>query len=129
MATLPTAWIVTCPGCGCSITFAAIDPQVEHMDGKADAPPVTSGVLGCPCCGSAYRYSQNDIRHGVPGRENCRRKKEPGRPDGALLVAASVVAAIRLRGQEVKPSPQLTSTIKDSVRLAEMLLAELRQRT
>ena len=45
--------------------------------------------------------------------------------NGALLVAACIVAAIRLRGQEVKPSPLLTAVIKDSVTLARLVLAEL----
>jgi hypothetical protein len=44
---------------------------------------------------------------------------------GALLIAASVVAAIRLRGQDVKPSPKLTATIRDSIQLAELVLAQL----
>jgi hypothetical protein len=44
---------------------------------------------------------------------------------GALVVAASIVAAIRLRGGDVRPSPMLTSTIRDSVILAEMVLAEV----
>lgn len=45
--------------------------------------------------------------------------------NGALLIAASIVAAIRLRGQDVKPSPKLTATIKDSVELARLVLTEL----
>jgi hypothetical protein len=49
--------------------------------------------------------------------------------NGALLIAASIVAAIRLRGQEIKPSPKLTATIKDSVDLAQMVLAHLEGKT
>ena len=45
--------------------------------------------------------------------------------DGALLVAASIVAAIRMRGDEIKSSPKLTATINDSVRLARMVMAEM----
>jgi hypothetical protein len=48
--------------------------------------------------------------------------------NGALLIAASIVAAIRLRGQEIRPSPKLTATIKDSVNLAEMVLDQIRKR-
>jgi hypothetical protein len=44
---------------------------------------------------------------------------------GALLVAACIVAVIRLRGQEIKPSPKLTITIRESVQLARQVLAEL----
>ena len=52
---------------------------------------------------------------------------EKQRENGALLIAASIIAAIRLRGQEVRPSPQLTAVIKDSVMLARLVLAELRR--
>jgi hypothetical protein len=47
------------------------------------------------------------------------------RENGALLIAASIVAAIRLRGEPIKPSPKLTATIKDSIDLARRVLAEL----
>jgi hypothetical protein len=47
---------------------------------------------------------------------------------GGLLIAASIVAAIRLRGQEIKPSPKLTATIRDSVRLAQLVLAEIERK-
>jgi hypothetical protein len=45
--------------------------------------------------------------------------------DGALLVAASIVAAIRMRGEEIKSSPKLAATINDSVRLARMVMAAM----
>jgi len=41
------------------------------------------------------------------------------REDGAILIAASIVAAIRLRGEPIKPSPKLTATVSDSVQLAK----------
>jgi hypothetical protein len=50
------------------------------------------------------------------------------RENAAVLIAASIVAAIRLRGEPVKPSPKLTATIKDSVDLARMVLAEVERR-
>jgi hypothetical protein len=44
-------------------------------------------------------------------------------------VAASIVAAIRLRGEPIKPSPKLTATVSDAVHLARLVLAEIeRQR-
>jgi hypothetical protein len=43
---------------------------------------------------------------------------------GALLVAACIVTVIRLKGQEIKPSPRLTIAIRESVQLAQVL-AEL----
>jgi hypothetical protein len=47
---------------------------------------------------------------------------------GALLIAASLVAAIRLRGAEIKPSRKLTATISDSVQLAVLVWRELQGR-
>jgi hypothetical protein len=47
---------------------------------------------------------------------------------GALLIAASLVAAIRLRGDPVKPSPRLTAVITDSVQLAVLVWRELQGR-
>ena len=40
------------------------------------------------------------------------------RENGILVIAASIIAVIRLRGPEIKPSPKLVATIKDSVHLA-----------
>jgi hypothetical protein len=45
--------------------------------------------------------------------------------DGAVVVAASIVAAIRLRGEPITPSPKVVATISDSVRLARMVLANM----
>jgi hypothetical protein len=50
---------------------------------------------------------------------------DKAKENGAILIAASIVAAIRLRGQEIKPSPKLTVVVKESVQLARMVLAEL----
>jgi len=49
------------------------------------------------------------------------------RENGALVIAASIVAAIRLRGEPIRPSPKLTATIADSVQLARMVLEHLRR--
>ncbi len=46
------------------------------------------------------------------------------RENGALLIAACIVAAIRLRGEPIRPSPKLTATVQDSVELAKMVLRE-----
>jgi hypothetical protein len=50
---------------------------------------------------------------------------EKQREKGALLIAASIVAAIRLQGIDIKPSPKLTEVVKVSVELAWRVLAEL----
>jgi hypothetical protein len=49
------------------------------------------------------------------------------RETGALLIAASIIAAIRLRGEPMKPSPKLTATIAESVQLARLVLRELQR--
>jgi hypothetical protein len=47
------------------------------------------------------------------------------RERGALLIAACLIAAIRLRGEPIKPSPKLKSTIYDSVQLAVLVWREI----
>ena len=47
---------------------------------------------------------------------------------GALLIAASLIAAIRLRGEPIQPSPKLKATISDSVQLAVLVWRELQSR-
>lgn len=121
------AWVVTCTGCKCILTCFAIDPQLEHVRAES-LPPQSSAVVLCPCCDSPYRYSGSDISRGVPRRNpQCGLKTQNGL-NGALLVAATVAAAIRLDGAEVKASPKLTATVKDSVSLARLVMAEMTRR-
>jgi hypothetical protein len=47
------------------------------------------------------------------------------RENGALLIAACIVAAIRLRGELIQRSPKVMATISDSVHLARMGLVRL----
>jgi hypothetical protein len=47
------------------------------------------------------------------------------RENGALLIAASIVAAIRLRGKPIVRSPKVLATISDAVQLARLVLQEL----
>jgi len=44
------------------------------------------------------------------------------RQRGALLIAASLIAAIRLRGEPITHSPKVLATISDSITLARMVL-------
>jgi hypothetical protein len=62
-----------------------------------------------------------------PGTCNpaCLRKLQREPMDGALLVAASIVAAIRLRGQEITSSPKLVTVVSDSVLLARTVMAAI----
>jgi hypothetical protein len=43
------------------------------------------------------------------------------RENGALLIAASIAAAIRLRGEPITRSPKVISTVSESVQLARMV--------
>lgn len=47
----------------------------------------------------------------------------------ALLVAASLIAAVRLAREEIKPTPKVMAAISDSIRLAEMIQKQIEQRT
>jgi hypothetical protein len=129
-----TSWIVTCTACKCLITCCAIDPQAEHGRDLSPVPPLSSAVLQCPCCDGAYRYTGADMTRGVPRRNpSCeqRRLRQPagGKLDGAVLIAATMVAAMRLRGEEVKSSPKVTATVADSIALARMVLARMERVT
>lgn len=52
---------------------------------------------------------------------------DPQRETGALLIAACLIAAIRLRGEPIKPSPKLTAAVAEAVALARMVLRELQR--
>jgi hypothetical protein len=41
---------------------------------------------------------------------------------GALLVAATLTAAIRLRGEPIANTPKVIATIHDSIKLARLIL-------
>jgi hypothetical protein len=54
---------------------------------------------------------------------------EPANQDdrlkGALLVATTLTAAIRLRGEPIENTPKVISTIQDSIKLARLVLRTL----
>ena len=120
------AWVVECTGCKCLIVCCGIDPQVEHGQTKPATAPISSTVLNCPCCNSDYRYGSKDIIRGNPKRNPaCSRKHQPPKRDGAVVIAASIVAAIRLRGEAITNSPKVTAAVSDSLQLARMVMARL----
>jgi hypothetical protein len=130
---LPVAWVVKCKKCGCTINCRAIDPQSEHSQpDNVDPPPHDSVIVTCSCCWAAYRYSPAEIFKGAPGpSNNCYDRKKPNnqeerKPNAVLLIAASLIAAVRLNREEIKSSPVVHSKIADSIRLAEMIQARLR---
>jgi len=47
------------------------------------------------------------------------------RETGALLIAATLVAAIRLRGEPIDNSLKVQGAISDSIRLARLVLSRL----
>ena len=49
------------------------------------------------------------------------------RETGALLIAACIIAAIRLRGEAIRPSPKLTATVTEAITLARTVLRELQR--
>jgi hypothetical protein len=120
---MSSAWVVKCKGCQCEITCFAIDPQSDHMQ-HAQAPPRSSAIVDCPCCSDAFRYQGNEIQRGDARRNPaCLTKSRP--LDGALLVAATICASIRLQGQDLRPSPKLNAVVSDSVQLARKVLAKM----
>ena len=87
--------------------------------------------MTCACCWAAYRHSPPEIFKGSPGpSSNCydrgKPTKEEQKPGAILFIAASLIAAVRLNREEIKPSPVVHTKIADSIRLAEMILARLR---
>ena len=128
---LPSACVVKCKKCGCTINRRAIDPQIEHSEPeKAEPPPQDTVIVTCSCCWAAYRYSPAEVFKGPPGpSSNCYdrgRLKEEKKPNAVLLIATSLIAAVRLNREEIKSSPIVYSKIADSIRLAEMIQARLR---
>lgn len=136
---LPEAWVVKCTNCGCTVNCRAVDPQLEHSQPDNREPrPGHAVVVSCSCCWSAYRYSPENIFKGSPHpNQACiarrAREKEKNqspqqngdRSKGALLIAASMIAAVRLHKEEIKSSPKVHSNIADSITLAEMILKRL----
>ena len=136
---LPVAWVVKCKKCGCTVNCRAIDSQLEHADPEnAEPPPQDTVIVTCSCCWAAYRYSPAEVFKGPPGPSaNCQANRSAGKPNHAnnkdgkspnsvLLIAASLIAAVRLNREEIKSSPSVYSKIADSIRLAEMIQARLK---
>ena len=52
--------------------------------------------------------------------------KDDKKPNAVLLIAASLIAAVRLNREEIKSSPSVNSKIAHGIRLAEMIQSRLR---
>ncbi|MBI3476463.1 MAG: hypothetical protein HY010_12080 [Acidobacteria bacterium] len=134
---LPNAWVVKCKKCSCTITCRAVDPQIEHAEpDKSEPAPQHPVIVSCSCCWTAFRYSAAEVFKGQPSPSNTcsvhRREEatinnpEEKRSNAAILIAASLIAAVRLNKEEIRPSPSVAAKIADSIRLAEMIQARLR---
>ncbi len=124
------AWVVKCHGCTCVIVCRAVDRQLERSSPEnAEPHPGKAVLLTCCCCWKTFRYPPDLIYKDSPRPSNdCPERRERGTPtaarkksDGALLVAASIIAAVRLSRHEIKPSPALTAKVADSIKLAEII--------
>jgi hypothetical protein len=95
-----------------------------------DTPPHSAAIVTCSCCWKTYRYGGKQIARGTPALSTaCGKRKGTAtgaKSEGALLVAASVVAPASLRGQEIAPSPKLNAVVHDSILLARTILAHLK---
>jgi hypothetical protein len=70
---LPTAWVVKCKKCGCTVNCRAIDARVRHAEPeKAEPAPQDTLVLTCSCCWAAYRYKPAEVFKGPRGTSASR---------------------------------------------------------
>jgi hypothetical protein len=130
------AWVLKCAGCTCVIVCRAIDQQTEHGAPETAEPhPGKAVILTCCCCWKTFRYLPTSIYKGKPSPGlACPERRQRGtmpnakkKIDGALLVAASIIAAVRLSRHEIKPSPALTAKVADSITLAEIIQKNLQE--
>src|SRR6478735_1135692 len=103
---LPQACVVKWKKHGCMINCCAVDQQAEHTEpDKAEPAPQHPVIVSCSCCWTAYRYSPPEIFK------------------ANRLLAALVLS---IGGRRSAPSPSVTAKISDSIHLAEMIQARLR---
>jgi hypothetical protein len=62
----------------------------------------------------------------APSPECFRRASQSARTENAKLIAAAVIAAIRLNREEIRNSPVVHSKIGESIKLAEMIVAKMK---
>jgi hypothetical protein len=65
-----------------------------------------------------YDEFQRSSLHSIFGMDKQRKNE-------ALLIAACIVAAIRLRGEPIRPAPKLTATISDSMQFGAASAARI----
>jgi len=62
----------------------------------------------------------------LPSPECHRQARAEVRVEGAKIIAAAVIAAIRLNKENVENSPAVHSKVAESLRLAEMIVAKMK---
>src|SRR5436190_3537860 len=122
----PRAWVVQCNECGCIITARAEDPQA-HMQ-HPECRPTCRLLVTCSCCWTAWLYPPEAMFNGSPAPSpNCaKRARSQGRSENAKLIAAAMIAAIRLNREEITNSPAVHSKVAESLQLAEMIIAKMK---
>lgn len=115
------------PNAGASLLRRAEDPQAHLQD--PEPRPNCRLLVTCSCCWSAFLYPPEKMFNGTPAPspECHRRARMAARTDNARLIAAAVIAAIRLNREEIKDSPVIQRKIADSLRLAEMIVATMQR--
>jgi len=121
----PRAWVVQCNECRCIVTARAEDPQA-HMQ-EPEPRPTCRLLVTCSCCWTSWLYPPEALFNGspAPSPECFKRARQSARTENAKLIAAAVIAAIRLNRDEIKNSPVVHAKISDSLRLAEMIIARM----
>jgi hypothetical protein len=92
-----------------------LSPVITQMQGRARSGP---RYVGLDNPGLRFAFCSPILCH-MPEDEKQR---------GTLLIATCLIAAIRLRGEPILPSPKLKATIYDSVQLAVLLWREPQSR-
>ncbi|HEX2329428.1 MAG TPA: hypothetical protein VHN74_11955 [Candidatus Angelobacter sp.] len=52
---------------------------------------------------------------------------EKQRENAVLVIAASIIAVVRLKGEPIKRTPKVTFVISESVELARMIMREVQR--
>ena len=121
----PRAWVVQCNECGCIVTCRAEDPQAHLQD--PEPRPACRLLVTCSCCWTSWLYPPEAMFNGspAPSPECYRRARNSARTENAKLIAASVIAAIRLNREDITNSPAVHAKINDSLKLAELIVAKM----
>src|SRR5947199_8158372 len=107
------AWVVQCSECGCIVTCRAEDPQA-HLQ-EPEPSPSCRLLVTCSCCWTAYLYKPVSMFNvsPAPSPDFAKRPRVEGRIENAKLIAAAVIAAIRLNSEDMKNSAAVHSILTD----------------